>query len=87
MSNAIDHKSGSEGDTWPAIKVGGSLTPLLTEKEAASALGWSISALQQRRFRGQQPNYLKLGGKSVRYELDTLKAFIEQGRVSLQGVS
>lgn len=63
------------------------LTPLLTEKEAASALGWSVSALQQRRFRGQQPDYLKLGGKSVRYEVDTLKAFIDQGRVSPQGVS
>ncbi|PKN07132.1 MAG: DNA-binding protein [Deltaproteobacteria bacterium HGW-Deltaproteobacteria-8] len=63
------------------------LTPLLTEKEAASALGWSVSALQQRRFRGQQPRYLKLGGKSVRYEIQALEEFINQGRVSLQGVS
>lgn len=74
----IDNKGG--GDRSVAMH----MPRLLTEKEAASALGWSVSALQQRRFRGQQPNYLKLGGKSVRYELDTLKAFIEQGRVSPQ---
>ncbi len=55
--------------------------PLLNERQAAQLLSWSVSALQQRRFRGQEPRYIKLGGKSVRYELDALKEFIEQGRV------
>lgn len=54
---------------------------LLNERQAARLLSWSVSALQQRRFRGQEPRYIKLGGKSVRYELDALKEFIEQGRV------
>lgn len=57
------------------------ITPLLTEKEAAHIMGWSVFALQQRRFRGQEPRYLKLGGKSVRYEIDALQEFIEKGRV------
>lgn len=57
---------------------------LLNEKEAAKLLSWSVSALQQRRFRGQEPRFLKLGGgRSVRYELDALKEFIEKSRVAL----
>jgi predicted DNA-binding transcriptional regulator AlpA len=55
---------------------------LLNERQAAQLLGWSVSALQQRRFRGQEPRYLKLGGRSVRYELDALKEFIEKSRIS-----
>jgi len=54
---------------------------LLNERQAAQLLSWSVSALQQRRFRGQEPRYLKLGGKSVRYEIEALQEFIEKGRV------
>lgn len=58
-------------------------SPLLTEKEAARLLGWTTSTLQQRRFRGQEPRYIKLGNKSVRYEMTEVQAFIERGRISV----
>jgi hypothetical protein len=58
-------------------------SPLLNEHQAAKLLGWSVFTLQQRRFRCQAPNYIKLGGKSVRYELLSLEEFIAQSRVSL----
>ncbi len=62
------------------------MTPLLNKRQAAEVLGWSVFTMQQRRFRGQAPSYLKLDGKSIRYEIQELKNFIEQGRVNFQGV-
>lgn len=55
-------------------------TQLLNEKQAAALLGLSLSTLQQRRFKGQQPPYLKIG-KSVRYDLADLITFAESCRV------
>jgi excisionase family DNA binding protein len=54
---------------------------LLTEKEAAQRLGLSVSTLQQRRFRGRLPAFVKLG-KAVRYRPEDLDAFIEQNRIA-----
>lgn len=53
----------------------------VTEKQAATLLGVSLSTLQQRRFKGQMPRYLKIG-KSVRYDLADLMAFAESCRVT-----
>ena len=53
---------------------------LLTEQEAASMLGWSRKTLQQRRWRGVPPIYVKIGG-SVRYLERDILAFIERGRL------
>jgi len=53
----------------------------MTEREAAEYLGLSVYTLQQWRFRGQKPDYLKLG-KAVRYREADLVAFIESCRVS-----
>ena len=52
---------------------------LLTEHEAASMLGWSRKTLQQRRWRGVPPIYVKIGS-SVRYLERDILAFIERGR-------
>lgn len=60
-----------------------SIVPLLTEKEAAQILGWSVFALQQRRFRCLEPSYIKLGGRTVRYEISSLEDFIKKSRVNL----
>jgi len=53
----------------------------MTEREAAEYLGLSVYTLQQWRFRGQKPDYLKLG-KAVRYREADLEAFIESCRVN-----
>ena len=55
---------------------------LLTEREAAKLLCWSVSALQQRRHKNLEPSYIKLGEKSVRYSLHSLQDFIDKGRVA-----
>ena len=52
---------------------------LLTEVQAASILGWSKKTLQQRRWRGVPPPFVKIGG-SIRYLERDLLAFIEAGR-------
>jgi hypothetical protein len=57
--------------------------PLLTETDAATYLGWTVHALRLRRFRGQEPQYLKLG-RSVRYERETIDAFIIRSRVNVR---
>lgn len=53
----------------------------LTEKQASILLGVSLSTLQQRRFKGQQPPYIKIG-KSVRYDVEDILAFAESCRVN-----
>lgn len=53
---------------------------LLNEHQAAKYLGVSVSTLQQRRFRGRLPKYLKIG-KSVRYPVADLQDFIDSCRV------
>lgn len=58
-----------------------SISNLLNERQAAKLLGWSVYTLQQRRFRGQEPRYLKLGSKSIRYELAALEEFITKSRI------
>jgi len=55
---------------------------LLTERQAAEFLGWTPGTLL-RRFRGQEPQYVKIG-RSVRYEHETIQAFIVNGRVNVR---
>lgn len=55
---------------------------LITEREAAKLLGWTVQALQKRRFEGKEPSYIKLGTKSVRYDMADLKEFIKKCRVA-----
>lgn len=48
----------------------------ITEKEAAIFLGWSIRTLQNRRWKGLPPQYLRLG-RSIRYRLSDLQAYLD----------
>ena len=52
---------------------------LLTEAEAAELLGWKRETLQRRRWLGVPPEFCKIG-RSVRYSLAAIAAFIEAGR-------
>lgn len=53
---------------------------LLTEKQAAPIVGFTVRTLQQRRYQGLAPDYVKLPGtRSVRYRLSDLLAYVEQG--------
>lgn len=49
---------------------------LLTEAEAAAALGFSARALQSWRLRGGGPRY-RVIGRSIRYEPQMLRAWLE----------
>lgn len=52
-----------------------------TETEAANYLGMKQKTLQQWRFYGRGPTYLKLG-RSVRYLQSDLDHFLEQSRIA-----
>ena len=48
----------------------------LTEKEAATYLGLSLSTMRRRRAASRPPRFLKIGG-SIRYTKQELDRFIE----------
>ena len=50
---------------------------LMTEKEAAGILCYSQRALQNWRVRGGGPEYVKVNGNSVRYQMRDLTAWID----------
>jgi predicted DNA-binding transcriptional regulator AlpA len=52
---------------------------LHTASEAARLLGWKEITLAKRRQFGLPPRFIKLGGRSVRYRLEDLEAFVESG--------
>jgi len=51
---------------------------LMTEKEAAGILCYSQRALQNWRVRGGGPEYVKVNGNSVRYQMRDLTAWIDE---------
>jgi len=53
----------------------------MTEQKAAEYLGLSVHTLRQRRFKRQQPAYLKIG-KSVRYLPEDLESFLQAHRIN-----
>ena len=59
------------------------LSPSLTERAAADYTGLSVRTMQKRRFERQDPPYLKIG-RSVRYKLEDLDAFLAAHRVDPQ---
>ncbi len=59
----------NETPSQPLLKV-------LSEREAADMLGWSVKTLQARRYRGEPPRYCKVG-RSVRYRVNDLQTFLE----------
>ena len=52
-----------------------------SEHEAANYLQVSVHTLRQRRFRSMPPHYVKFG-RSVRYILCDLDAFIDQSSIT-----
>jgi len=52
----------------------------LTEKEVAEMTGLSLSTLRNSRFQGRGLPYIKIG-RSVRYSLDDVVAYMESRKV------
>ncbi len=48
---------------------------LLTEKEAAAEIGLSVRFLQQRRYRGDGPAFVRISARCVRYRPQDLDAW------------
>ncbi|GHF32207.1 hypothetical protein GCM10017044_28910 [Kordiimonas sediminis] len=54
--------------------------PLLNERQAAAYLNQSVRTLQGWRLRGGGPRFVKISGRSVRYRIEDINAWIE-GRI------
>ena len=62
----------------PAIKPDPDyLDRLITERDAADFLGYTMRALQNWRVRGGGPVYVKVSNRSIRYRRRDLQAWIE----------
>lgn len=51
---------------------------LLTEKEAAKILGFSIRTLQNWRHRGGGPRFVRVSKGCIRYRREDLEAWVEE---------
>ena len=58
---------------------------LLNEEQAAALLGLSVKTLQAWRVRGQGPDFVRISGRIVRYEVQAVQRFIASQRVSATG--
>lgn len=58
------------------------LDKLISEKEAAKFLGYSVRALQNWRVRGGGPRFVKVNQRSVRYRRRDLLRWIERNTTS-----
>ncbi len=50
---------------------------LLTEEQAAAAIGLSQRFLQARRYRGDGPRFVRISSRCVRYRRQDLEAWIQ----------
>ena len=55
---------------------------LLTESEAASFLSMSDKWLQNQRWMGLEPSYVKIG-RSIRYRVSDLESFLKRCEIHL----
>ena len=61
---------------------------LITEREAAAFLGFTVRCLQNWRSRGGGPRYIKIHGRCIRYRRVDLRGFAEaRMRSSTSGAS
>ncbi len=58
------------------------LDQLLDERGAADILCYSVRALQNWRYRGGGPRFVKVSGRSVRYRRRDLLAWIDERTVA-----
>ena len=54
---------------------------LLDESEAGKMLGFTVKGMQNRRWKGQPPAYVKVGGRHIRYKLADIMAFIDENTI------
>tara|TARA_B100000315_G_scaffold154326_1_gene142861 strand:- start:1725 stop:1925 length:201 start_codon:yes stop_codon:yes gene_type:complete len=54
---------------------------LIKQSEAASYLGLSEATLERDRWRGGDIPYIKVGPRSIRYDLDQLEEYIQSKTV------
>jgi excisionase family DNA binding protein len=76
--NELEHNSHSTNQPSATRRSGSAR--LLTSKETAEILSIPEGTLRQWRCAGKGPVFIKLGGKSVRYNRTDLDEFIRQGR-------
>ena len=58
------------------------MTPgLIKQSEAASYLGLSEATLERDRWRGGEIPYIRVGPRSIRYDLNQLDAYLESKTV------
>lgn len=55
---------------------------LINEREAACFLGYTVRALQNWRYRGGGPKFIKVSQRSVRYRRKDLIAWADQRTIS-----
>ncbi len=53
---------------------------LIDEKQAAQILNVAVQTMRNRRMQGRPPKYVKLG-RSIRYDVSDLDAYIEAQKV------
>lgn len=63
------------------------LDRLISEKEAAEFLGYSVRALQNWRCRGGGPGFIRVSARSIRYRRRELIAWAESNRVSIPALN
>lgn len=58
---------------------------LLPDTLAAQELGLRVQTLRNWRYLGVGPAYFRIGPRTIRYDAEDLRQFIEQGKVESQG--
>lgn len=59
----------------------------LNEKEVAAITGRAVSTLRNERFMRKGLPYLKVGGRSIRYKMEDVIAYMEGRRISFDEVA
>jgi hypothetical protein len=58
---------------------------IVNEHEAAAYVGLAVQSLRNKRFKGEQPPYFKIG-RSVRYRIEDLEEFLMKHRIDPEAV-
>ena len=58
---------------------------ILRTPDAASYIGLSSSTLEKKRLTGDGPEFIRLGGRAVGYDVAALDAWIEKQRRTQEG--
>jgi predicted DNA-binding transcriptional regulator AlpA len=61
--------------------------PYLTEKEVAAITGRALSTLRNERFMRRGLPYYKVGGRSIRYKIEDVIAYMESRRIGFDEVT